>query len=57
MSAVAVVPQDKAGLSGLVARKAPHGGVQDDDPDADSAPRWPKPPTPRRRRQRRPLRA
>jgi len=35
MSAVAVVPQDKAGLSGLVARKAPHGGVQDDDPDAD----------------------
>ena len=35
MSAVALVPQDKAGLSGLVARKASAGGAQDDDPDAD----------------------
>ena len=35
MSAVAVGSQDKAGLSGLVVRKAPPGGAQDDYPEAD----------------------
>ena len=34
MSAVALIPQDTAGLSAFVARKTP-SGAQDDDPDAD----------------------
>lgn len=34
MSAVALIPQDTAGLSAFNARKAP-SGAQDDDPDAD----------------------
>jgi flagellar hook-length control protein FliK len=34
MSAVALIPQDTAGLSAFIARKTP-SGAQDDDPDAD----------------------
>jgi chemotaxis protein MotC len=35
MSAMALVPQDTAGLSAFIGRKTPSGGSQDDDPDAD----------------------
>ena len=35
MSALALVPQDTAGLSAFIARKTPRGVAQDDDPDAD----------------------